>query len=313
MSVSSVNRASSVMCNGSGYLAGAFSIETASPSLQGSAVSRFSHQHSPRHVAELDGCGANQAADLQTIISMFSTFMSQITALLSGGRELDKAKVVPAPVTPEIKPLPLVPKPQTPLPDLSTKRNGAKSDDIWGGFRQGPDGNCVTVSAIKAAMHKFGQSPTDIYKNVSKTERGYDVTMRDGFHLTLTSQELKQAAAGARFFGRDRGMLKDAEFLFAASAKRAQIENNDGRAARSFSAAIRSLNDGEDERGAGEGFERLGLKKHIKNVPVNTLARGQVGMVNRARHSVAVIDGKEELWGRKGRAPRYGDAVALIG
>eukprot|EP01034_Spumella_vulgaris_P009214 gene9214-11708_t len=36
-------------------------------------------------------------------------------------------------------------------------------------------------------------------------------------------------------------------------------------------------------------------------------------MVNRALHSVAVIDGREELWGRKGRAPTYGDAVALIG
>nr|WP_144243193.1 hypothetical protein [Pseudomonas fluorescens] len=242
------------------------------------------------------------ALDLQAVISMFSAFLSQISALLSGRDEAGK-----------VKPAPVVPNPQASLPDLSSKRNGAKCDDIWSGFRQGPDGNCVTVSAIKAAMHKFGQSPTDIYKSVNKTEQGYEVTMRDGFRLSLTHQELKQASIGARFFGKDRGMLKDAQFLFAASAKRAQMENNDGQARRSFTRAIRSLNDGEDERGAGEGFQRLGLKKHTKKVPVSTLARGQVGMVNRAGHSVAVVDGKEELWGRKGRTPTHGDAVALIG
>ncbi|NMY95730.1 hypothetical protein [Pseudomonas proteolytica] len=242
---------------------------------------------------------------------MFMNLLSQLSALLSGR---DKEKTVQTDVIPD-KPTPAVPTPDSHparIEGLSEKRNGAKADDIWSGFRQGPDGNCVTVSAIKAAMHKFGQSPTDIYKKVIKTERGYHVAMRDGFRLTLTHEELKQAAQGARFVGKDKGMLKDAQFLFAVSAKRAQMENNDGRAARSFSAAIRSLNDGEDERGAGEGFLRLGLKKHMKRVAVSVLARGQVGMVNRTGHSVAVIGGKEELWGRKGRAPSQGHAVALV-
>ncbi len=42
------------------------------------------------------------------------------------------------------------------------------------------------------------------------------------------------------------------------------------------------------------------------------LAKGQLGMCNRARHSVAVINGREELWGRQGKAPTHGDAIALV-
>lgn len=110
--------------------------------------------------------------------------------------------VVPEPVMPKVNPMPVVPRPETSpahISGLSNKRNGAKADDIWGGFRQGPDGNCVTVSAIKAAMHKFGQSPTDIYKRVNETARGYEVTMRDGFNLTLSKPELAQASEAANF------------------------------------------------------------------------------------------------------------------
>lgn len=212
-----------------------------------------------------------------------------------------------------------VPEPTPSTPDLagyvqglSMKRNGEKANDIFGGFRQGPDGNCVTVSAIKAAMHRFGQSPTDIYQKVTKTAEGYRVLMRDNFTLDLTDDELKQGARGSRFVGYDKELLKDAQFLYAVSAKRAQMENNDGTASGSFYAAMRSLNDKEDEFGAGEGFLRLGLSKHMRTVHVRDLARGQVGMSNRAGHSVAVIDGYEELWGKRGKSPRRGDAIALV-
>ncbi len=316
MSILSVNSASNVVRDCLPRDRGAFNVMAERPLAPDVGVGRFSNSDLVSNkFAEENSYLENQMVDLKGIVSLISAFLSQIAMLLSGRiDEKVSVDVAPDPVMPEIKPAPIVPKPApATLPDLSLKCNGAKADDIWSGFRQGPDGNCVTVSAIKAAMHKFGQSPTDIYKNVSKTERGYEVTMRDDFRLTLTHEELRQAAAGAKFYGRDRGMLKDAQFLFAVSAKRAQMENNDGRAARSFSAAIRSLNDGEDEAGAGEGFLRLGLRKYMKSVPVSTLARGQVGMVNRARHSVAVIDGKEEWWGKRGAAPTRGNAVALIG
>ncbi|MGY2293132.1 hypothetical protein ACW9H6_26065 [Pseudomonas sp. SDO528_S397] len=217
--------------------------------------------------------------------------------------------------TPTVVPDPDRPMPRVvddALPGLSDKRNGIKPENIWSGFRQGPDGNCVTVAAIKAAMYKFGQSPTDIFKDVQRVGDGYRVTMRDDYALTLTDAELAQGAQGARFVGSDEGMLKDAQFLYAVSAKRAQMENNDGRAARSYQAAIDSLNDGEDEYGAGEGLKRLGLRKHMRTVNVKVLANGQLGMVNRRAHSVAVINGQEELWGRKGGAPTHGQAIALV-
>lgn len=219
--------------------------------------------------------------------------------------------VVPKPEVPP-GPLPAMPQPQgNPLPDLSSKRNGVKAADIFGGFRQGPDGNCVTVSAIKVAMAKFGQSPTDIFKEVRKERDGYQVTMRDGYTLYLSQRELYEGAQASRFVGRDKEMLKDAHFLFAVSAKRAQLENNDGFAALSFTDAVLSLNDGEDEYGPGEGLLRLGLSRHIESVPVSELANGELGMVNRRGHSVAVIEGVEEVYGKRGRSPRRGEAVAL--
>ena len=259
----------------------------------------------------------NNTDMLNKMAMLFTAFFNQLTGLMGEKKDSRTVDIAPKPkpeVAPQVTPVPVPPrpKPEANIPGLSNARNGTKPRDIWGGFRQGPDGNCVTVSAIKAAMHRFGQSPTDIYKEVTKIAGGYRVVMRDNYPLTLTDLELKQGARGAQFIGPDKEMLKDAQFLFAVSAKRAQMENNDRTAGRNYNAAISSLNNGEDETGPGEGFKRLGLTKHMKRVSVGELARGQVGMCNRTGHSVAVIDGREELWGRKGGAPRRGDAVALI-
>ena len=253
---------------------------------------------------------------LPEVLTTLRSLFTQLQGLLSDGRGqvLPDAPAPSVKVTPKVAPEPVAPKPGTALeiPGLSSKRNGAKPDNIWSGFRQGPDGNCVTVSAIKAAMYRFGQSPTDIYKQVIRRGDGYRVVMRDNFELTLSDRELAEGARGAKFMGRDNGMLKDAQFLFAVSAKRAQMENNDRTAGRGCQAAIRSLNDGKDENGPGEGFLRLGLRQYMKTVPVRELARGQLGMCNRGKHSVAVINGREELWGRQGWAPTRGEAIALI-
>ncbi|KAA8559373.1 hypothetical protein FX985_05746 [Pseudomonas extremaustralis] len=261
------------------------------------------------------GVGDNSEA-INTMMALFSSFFTQLINLLSERKEKTVPDIPPPrpEVAPRVVPEPVAPRPAPAvnIPGLSNKRNGTKPDNIWSGFRQGPDGNCVTVSAIKAAMHRFGQSPTDIFKEVQRTGDGYQVIMRDDFRLTLSDRELIEGARGAKFIGADKGMLQDAQFLFAASAKRAQMENNDRTASRSYQAAIRSLNDGEDETGPGEGFLRLGLRKHMKRVAVSELARGQLGMCNRTGHSVAVINGREELWGRQGSAPTQGQAVALM-
>jgi hypothetical protein len=263
----------------------------------------------------LPGVG-NESSLISAIVAMFTSLFSQLIALLADKKQknLPDTLPLPPPIVPRVTPQLVLPKSDAvaDIPGLSNKRGGAKPDNIWSGFRQGPDGNCVTVSAIKAAMYRFGQSPMDIFKEVAKTNDGYQVLMRDGFRLTLTDSELAEGARGAKFNGPDTGMLKDAQFLFAVSAKRAQIEDNDRTAGRSYQAAIRSLNNGEDESGPGEGFLRLGLRDHMKRVPVSELARGQIGMCNRTGHSVAVINGREELWGKQGRVPTRGHAVALV-
>ncbi|WP_256678908.1 hypothetical protein [Pseudomonas sp. J380] len=125
--------------------------------------------------------------------------------------------------------------------------------------------------------------------------------MRDDFQLRLTDSELAQAAQGSRFIGPDKEMLKDAQFLFAVSAKRAQMEDKRWYGEQEFSCCHSQPEQWEDEWGPGEGFLRLGLRKHMRTVPVSALAGGQVGMCNRDKHSVAVINGREELWGAEAR------------
>ncbi|WP_411382435.1 hypothetical protein [Pseudomonas sp. MPB26] len=249
---------------------------------------------------------------------LFKHFFNRLQTLLGADVRPPESKRDGLPVpAPRVQPAPdtaVIDKQSEPIPELSNKRNGAKPDHIWNGFRQGKDGNCVTISAIKAAMAKFGQSPTDIYTSVKKVSEGYEVVMRDGFKLTLTMSELDRAIRSSNFVAlNDNEMLKDAHFLFACSVKRAQIENNDGWASRSFEAAIRTLNDGEDESGSGEGFKRLGLKSYMENVSVGDFAdRSLIGMVNPRGHSVAVVDGSEEIYGKRGGRPKHGQAVALL-
>lgn len=281
-------------------------------------ASRLNILHPRNEVIAGSGNRANLWEALKNCFRKFSRILTYLHARRGHKphRRLSRAVIKPEPPVPPKpqvvpQPSPIVHPPAADLPELSSKRNGAKPDHIWSCFRQGPVGNCVTVSAIKASMMWFGQSPTDIFKAVRKVAEGYSVVMRDGFTLFLSRQELAEGARGSRFVSRDAEMLKDAHFLFAVSAKRAQLENNDGYAKQNFAAAVRSLNDGEDEYGPGEGLRRLGLMHHIKRVPVSELAKGAIGMVNRRGHSVAVIDGVEELFGRRGGAPKEGDAIAL--
>ncbi|MEN5151329.1 hypothetical protein [Pseudomonas orientalis] len=187
---------------------------------------------------------------------------------------------------------------------------GKEPGNIWSGFCQGPEGNCVTVSAIKAAMMKFGQKPTDIFKDVRMAGDGYEVQMRDGFQLYLSRGELQMAARQAGFKGNDPAMMTDANFLYAASAKRAQMENNDGRALASFFTAMQTLNDGE---WSTEALDRLGLKGLYRSSSSAELAGGGVlGVVDDGEHSMAVIGGRLELWGGRAGRPDQPNAFALI-
>ncbi len=173
---------------------------------------------------------------------------------------------------------------------------GVKPGDIWGGFYQGVEGNCVTVSAIKAAMMKFGQNPSGIYRNIRKTASGYKVTMRDGHSLHLTFKELQKAEQASNLKGADKNLIKDANFLYAVSAKRAQRENNEFRAKGSFEAAMGTLNDGEFP---GDAFRRLGLYAYTRPSTAQELADGALGTLASTEHSVAVVNGNLDFYGSK--------------
>lgn len=173
---------------------------------------------------------------------------------------------------------------------------GVRPSNIWGGFYQGVEGNCVTVSAIKAAMMKFGQNPTGIYKNIRETADGYHVTMCDGHSLHLTFDELKKAEQGSNLAGPDEELLKDANFLYAVSAKRAMGEDHEFRAKESFAAAMETLNNGETP---GEAFRRLGLYAHTRPSTAEKLANGALGTLASGAHSVAVVNGSLDWYGSK--------------
>lgn len=199
-------------------------------------------------------------------------------------------------------------------PDKSVR--GKKPDNIWSGFSQGYEGNCTTVSSIKAAMQHFGQDPKDVFKNVELKGNTYEVEMHDGFKLKLTKDELRMAAREARFKGDDPTLMTNANFMYAASAKRAQMEGNSGspgendrNATRSFKDALISLNDGEHSR---EGLHRLGLKDHYRPGFQSDFARGMVGTYETNAHSMAVIGNRKELWGGRGGAPGPGIYTVLF-
>lgn len=179
---------------------------------------------------------------------------------------------------------------------LSDMPVGAKPENIWGGFYQGSELNCVTVSAIKAAMMKYGQNPQGIYSRITETAQGYTVTMRDSCTVHLTHDELKQARKGSNFHGENKGLLNDAIFLYAVSAKRAQVENHDFVAGKSFAAAMGSLNDKET---SGEALRRLGLFAFTYNSNAQELASGVPGTLANHDHSVGVFDGFIDFYGSK--------------
>lgn len=177
---------------------------------------------------------------------------------------------------------------------------GVKPDNIWSGFYQGVEGNCVTVSAIKAAMMKYGQNPLGTFKRVTETPEGFTLTMRDGCMVSLTHAELERARAAANFHGEDKGLVDDAVFLYAASAKRAQLENHEFRAGADFDAALKTLNDGEVP---GDALRRLGLYAFTRSSSVQELASGVPGTLANFGHSVVVVEGAMDEYGIKRKLP----------
>ena len=192
---------------------------------------------------------------------------------------------------------------------VAEPKNGSpySADDLVDGFRQkGGTENCVTVGGIKAAMQEFG-GPKEVYSSVEKNGDGYDVKMRDDPNKTyhVTNDELKEAAQKSGFEGKNPQMLNDANFMYAVSAKREQMENKG-----SFSQSLGELNRVQD---AIKGFERLGLQNHVQHTVVRELVNGASGVIAQDNHVAAVLDGKAEDYGKSGRTPDTGTfALKLV-
>lgn len=180
------------------------------------------------------------------------------------------------------------------------KKSGPYSEqDLVSGFRQeGGTENCVTVGAIKAAMQKEG-GPAEVYDSVEKKGDGFDVKMKDSdkiYHVSNT--ELEEAAKKSGFKGDNQQMLKDANFMYAVSAKREQQESGG-----SFSDGLNALN---QVQLATKGFERLGLKDDVRQASAQELANGEAGVIAQNNHVAAVLDGNVEDYGTLGRTPDAG-------
>ena len=178
------------------------------------------------------------------------------------------------------------------------------------GWRQGANGNCVTVAAIKAAQTRFGPelaNATDpnrgVFRSAARTDAGgLDITMRDGFALSMTKDELATAARYSDFRSSNPALLQNARELYAAAAKRAQLEGNDGFAGRamSYERALRSLNDGEDTSRISEQVGRLGLSGYAKKVARSDLDEYTAGLSNGSGHAYFVTEGTRDYYGSAG-------------
>lgn len=248
-----------------------------------------------RPIGEVKGSMGGRVNHVEKIIQLLATISGMLT------HYLERRKPGPAKTLHENRPVTPLPATRQTLPHLSDRETGSKPADIWGGFYQGQEGNCVTVSAIKAAMTRFGQSPLGIYERITATADGYDVVMRDDYRLHITKKELEQAAQVSSFKGSDSEAIKDANFLYAVSAKRAHEENNEGTAGQSFAAALNTLNDGE---APGEALRRLGLYAFMRGCLATELAQGAIGTLAYDGHSMAVIGGHQELYGINAGPPR---------
>jgi len=180
---------------------------------------------------------------------------------------------------------------------LSAKKSGEKPDDIWGGLFSSPvltlysSGAPLSshVAGIKLAMQRFGQSPRDIFSEVTRLDTGFNITMRDGFKLHITFEELKLAQEGCQMLG-DESMLKDAAFLFGALVKRKQIESFNASAPSDYAIAMWETNKGESAKNV---LELLGMKNHIQSAKSHDIAANKgLGIVVKSPvESLAIVDG----------------------
>lgn len=133
------------------------------------------------------------------------------------------------------------------------------AEELIKGFYQNGSGNCVSIATIKAAIMAFQTRP--IIEIVHSNEEGILFRMLDNeLEYHLLKENLQLVERMANFSGKDLDLLPYAYFLFAAMAKRVEVEGNDGHADITFAEAIDTLNDGELFT---EGPYWLGLEEFV--------------------------------------------------
>ena len=202
-----------------------------------------------------------------------------------------------------------------PIQEVSPTRDQAPlpgGRELIEGWEQGSKGNCVTVAAIKAAQKTFGAELSNseapdrgVFQTAEPTQDGgMRIVMRDGFELTLTQKEFEQAAASSRFrtdVGR-KDLLGNANQLYAAAAKRAQMEGNDGYGPNkmSYDRSLRSLEDGEYTSNVMEQVGRLGLSEYAKKVQRSEMKNYDSTLSSGAGHAYFVSNGDRDYYGKVG-------------
>ena len=191
--------------------------------------------------------------------------------------------------------------PAHPRPRPAKRR--ARTLRTFSAFKQGGTGNCVSVAAIKAAMAKFG--PDHVFKSVTRSGAGYDVTMRDGVKVRVSDAELATATRLSRLSGKDPALLRKANLMYAVMANRAQLEGNDGRKRMSFERACQSLNDGESYL---EGARWLGLKNHVRKINPRNIDDYTAVVTASSKHAMFASSGYIDHYGRKQDGTHHGGA-----
>gem|GEM_PF-2372317 len=190
--------------------------------------------------------------------------------------------------------------------DPANNTNPRRWGDLVGSWRQGAEGNCVSVATIKAAMQKYGNN---VFKSTERTpDGGYNLTLQDGKKVSVSAQELETANRMNRFVG--NGAERDyANLCYAAMAKRALENGHEG--ARTFARACHSLNNGE---AVEYPMNLLGLKGKYKRISLNDMKNHDSVITWNHNHCLYANNGRVDGYGRATSASRWGlhGAYALI-
>ncbi len=229
------------------------------------------------------------------------------------GRIAERLARTPAAPTPGPTPAPTpAPAPVPPVGGTGGKLSRTV-DQIFTGFRQTTEGNCVAVAAIKAAMVRFG--PGGVFKSQTRVSGGWDVVMRDGYRVRVSDAELRTATSVSDMKGKDGALLEQANLIYAAMAKRAQQQGNDGLRNMTYARACESLNDGESYR---EGPKWLGLEAHVRKIRPSDLHRYDAAVAASSKHAVFSSGKYVDHYGTKkpsasGGAMREGWGRVIVG